>query len=139
MKQNSAHSTPRQVVECLYEAFNRGDLKTIVEQLANTLDWHESENCMLWDRSPYLTPAAVEEGVFGRLAVQLRGCLATPITMFEVGDTILALGRIKGMFNATGRSFNAEYVHIWHVQNGRIVGFRQVIDTLAIWRAQQGL
>lgn len=139
MVQAPSNPSPRQVVECVYEAFNRGDSKTLMEKLADHLEWNESENFMLWDRSPYRTPAAVAEGVFRRLAAQIRGCVATPTAIFDVGDTIVVFGRAKGTFNATGRSFDAQYVHFWHIENEKVIGFRQVIDTLAVWRAQQDL
>jgi ketosteroid isomerase-like protein len=139
MMQNSAQPTPRQIVEWLYEAFNACDLKAMTEQLADDLDWNESENFMLSDRSPYRTPVAVAEGVFKRLAAQVRGCRVTPTAIFDAGETIVVLGRAKGMFNATGRNFDAQYVHVWHVRNEKVVGFKQIIDSLTIWRAQQGL
>src|SRR3954463_229403 len=99
MMKNSSHPTHRQIVTCLYETFNRGDIKSFMKQLADNLDWNESENFMLWDRSPYRTPAAVAEGVFKRLSAQIRGCLVTPTAIFDAGDTIVVLGRAKGMFN----------------------------------------
>jgi ketosteroid isomerase-like protein len=139
MMQNPARPTPRQIIEGLYEAFNSCDLKAMTDQLADNLDWNESENFMLSDRSPYRTPAAVAEGVFKRLAAQIRGCLVTPSAIFDAGETIVVLGRATGMFNATGRNFDAQYAHIWCVRNEKVVGFRQIIDSLAVWRAQQGL
>jgi ketosteroid isomerase-like protein len=127
------------VVERLYEGFRSGDATMVMDQLADDLDWHEAENFMLSDRNPYRTPAAVAEGVFSRLRSAIRDYEADPVRIFDAGEAVIVLGRSKGMFNATGRSFDAQFAHFWQVRDGRIVGFRQVIDTLAVWRAQQGL
>ncbi len=137
--QHSAHPTPQQIVEHLYRAFNRGDFKTMIEHLADKFDWNVSDNFLLWDPTPYRTPAAAAAALFKCLVAQVRGCVAIPTDLFDAGETIVVLGRVKGMFNATGRSFDAEYAHVWHVRNEKVVGFRQIIDSLAVWRAQQGL
>lgn len=129
----------RDVVERMYEGFRSGDATMVTDQLADDLEWHEAENFMLSDRNPYRTPAAVAEGVFGRLRSAIRDYEADPVRIFDAGEAVIVLGRSKGMFNATGRSFDAQFAHVWQVRDGRIVGFRQVIDTLAVWRAQQGL
>ena len=126
-----------EVVKRLYAAFESGDGAAIMAQLHDKLDWNESENFMLSDRNPYRTPAAVAEGVFQRLATELRGYEATPTEMFDAGDVIVAIGRSKGIVAATGKAFDAQYAHIWRVKNGKIVGFQQILDTLAFWRAQQ--
>jgi uncharacterized protein len=126
-----------EVVERLYDAFARGDAAGIMAQLHDELDWNEAENFMLSDRNPYRTPAAVADGVFRRLATDVRDYEATPTEIFDAGDVIVALGRSKGIIVATGKPFDAQYVHIWRVKNGKIIGFQQVIDTLNVWQAQQ--
>ena len=125
------------VVERLYDAFVRRDSEAIMAQLDDQIEWYEAENFMLSDRNPYRTPAAVADGVFRRLATDVRDYEALPTEIFDAGEVIVALGRSKGVIVATGKPFDAQYVHIWRVKHGKIVGFRQVIDTLNVWRAQQ--
>lgn len=137
--QDNRPTTPLEVVERIYEGFRSGDATMVADQLAEDLDWHEAENCMLSDRSPYRSPAAVAEGVLDRLKRTIRDYEADPVRIYDAGEAVIVLGRSKGMFNATGRRFDAQFAHVWQVRNGKVVGFRQVIDTLAVWRAQQGL
>ena len=125
------------VVRGLYAAFERGDATGIMAQLNEELDWNEAENFMLSDGNPYRTPDAVAQGVFGRLATELRDYEATPTELFDAGDVIVAIGRSKGIVVASGKAFDAQYAHIWRVRDGKIVGFQQILDTLAFWRAQQ--
>ncbi len=123
------------VVKRLYDAFKIGDAKAILAQLHEQLEWNEAENFMLSDRNPYRTPAAVADGVFRRLATDVEGYEAMPTEIFDAGDVIIAIGRSSGTFAATGKPFDAQYAHIWRVKDGKIHGFQQVIDTLAVWRA----
>jgi len=125
------------VVRGLYAAFERGDATGIMAQLNEELDWNEAENFMLSDGNPYRTPDAVAQGVFGRLATELRDYEATPTELFDAGDVVVAIGRSKGIVVASGKAFDAQYAHIWRVRDGKIVGFQQILDTLAFWRAQQ--
>lgn len=125
------------VVQRLYEAFVQGDASLIMAQLHESLEWNESDNFMLAVGNPYQTPQAVADGVFRRLATEIQGYQATPTEMFDAGDVVVAIGRSRGTIVATGKPFDAQYAHIWRVQDGKIVGFRQIIDTLEVWRAQQ--
>lgn len=51
----------------LYEAFGRGDVETVLGSMDEGIEWHEAENFLYADRSPYVGPQAVLEGVFARL------------------------------------------------------------------------
>jgi ketosteroid isomerase-like protein len=42
----------------------------------------------------------------------------------------VALGRYKGVFKATGRALDAQLVHVWRVEDGKVVAFQQYTDTL---------
>ncbi|KMS53558.1 ketosteroid isomerase [Novosphingobium barchaimii LL02] len=126
-----------QVVNQLYAAFVREDPAAIMALLNDDLDWRESENFMLSDRNPYRTPAAVADGVFRRLATDVQGYEALPSEIFDAGSVVIALGRSKGTIVATGKTFDAQYAHVWRVTKGKITGFQQIIDTLEVWRAQR--
>lgn len=125
------------VVQRLYEAFVQGDASLIMEQLHESLEWNESDNFMLAEGNPYRTPQAVADGVFRRLATEIQDYQATPTEIFNAGAVVVAIGRSKGTMVATGKPFDAQYAHIWRVRDGKIIGFRQIIDTHEIWRAQQ--
>jgi ketosteroid isomerase-like protein len=82
-----------EVVERLYDAFARGDAAGIMARLHDELDWNEAENFMLSDRNPYRTPAAVADGVFRRLATDVRDYEATPTEIFVAGRSITSTTR----------------------------------------------
>lgn len=125
------------VVKEFYDSFVRGDIDAVVATLGNDLNWRESENFLLGDRNPYLSPAAVVEGVFGRIAKEFQDYQAGPTELIDGGNVVVAVGRSKGIMASTGKPFDAQYMHVVRVANGKIVSFHQLIDTLEIWRSQQ--
>jgi uncharacterized protein len=47
-------------------------------------------------------------------------------------------GRYGGTYKATGRSTNAQVVHVWTIRSGKLASFKQYVDT-AEMRAVVGL
>ena len=117
------------VVESLYRAFGAGDGATISSLLAADLVWMEGEGGPLADRNPYNGPAAVFEGVFGRIGAQFEGFVVTPATYLPSGDRVVVMGRYTGAHRATGEALDAQFAHVFTVRSGQIVHFQQYTDT----------
>lgn len=62
---------------------------------------------------------------------------ATPSEFHQAGDVVIALGRSKGISKTSGKELDAQFAHIWRLEDRKIVGFQQYIDTLQVWRAMQ--
>ncbi|HEU5163869.1 MAG TPA: nuclear transport factor 2 family protein [Thermoanaerobaculia bacterium] len=118
-----------QVVRSIYEAFARGDGAAVIGALDPNVHWMEAENIFLADRNPYIGPQAVAEGVFGRIAQAWSDFRVTTQDFVTEGDTVVVMGRYAGKFNATGRSLDAQFVHVWTLANGKVVKFQQYADT----------
>lgn len=123
------------VIKRLYAAFARGDGPSALAEMNDTIEWNEAESFIYADRNPYLSSAAVADGVFGRLLADWKDYEATASEFFEAGDVIVALGRSKGTNLASGKPLDAQFAHIWRLKDGKIIGFQQFIDTLQVWRA----
>lgn len=117
------------VVESLYRAFGAGDGATISGLLAADLVWMEGEGGPLADRNPYNGPAAVFEGVFGRIGAQFKGFVVTPATYLPSGDRVVVMGRYTGTNRATGEALDAQFAHVFTVSGGKITHFQQYTDT----------
>jgi ketosteroid isomerase-like protein len=122
------------VVQRLYEAFERRDSFAALAGMAPQIVWNEAENFIYSDRNPYGIPAEVAEGVFGGLASEWSDYQATTTEIFAAGDAVAAIGRSTGAHLRTGKSLDAQFVHIWRLRGDRIVGFQQFTDTLQFWR-----
>lgn len=119
----------RELVQSIYDAFARGDAGTVLGAFHPDIVWREAENVPYADRSPYHGPQQVAEGVFGRLMTEWDGFTASPETVIQDGDTVVGLGRYRGAFKATGRTLDAQFAHVWTVQDGLVTTFQQYTDT----------
>lgn len=119
----------RAVVESLYRAFAASDGATISGLLSADLVWMEAEGGPYADRNPYNGPAAVFDGIFGRIGAQFEGFVVTPQTFVASGDRVVALGRYTGTNRATGEALDAQFTHVFTVQGGKVVHFQQYTDT----------
>ncbi|KAF4950755.1 hypothetical protein FSARC_13099 [Fusarium sarcochroum] len=138
MPQNISHTPSnenRNVIQRLYDAFARGDGTAALAEMHETLHWNEADNFMYSDRNPYTSPQAVAEGVFGRLVTDWENYEATATEILESGDTVVALGRSKGIHRGTRKVMDAQFAHVWRLKDGKIVGFQQYIDTLGVHQA----
>lgn len=119
----------RDLIHALYDAFGRGDAGTVLGALHPEIDWREADNFVYADRNPYRGPQQVAEGVFARLMTEWDGYTVSPETLLEDGETVVALGRYRGTFRATGRPVDAQFAHVWRVSDGLVTRFQQYTDT----------
>lgn len=122
-------------VKSLYQAFAEADIPSVLGILSPEIDWTEAEGFPYG--GTYHGPHAVLTGVFMRLGSEWDGFAAVPEEFIDGGDTIVALGKYTGKYKATGKSFQANFAHVWKVQDGKAIRFVQYVDTLLIHRALQ--
>jgi ketosteroid isomerase-like protein len=53
----------------------------------------------------------------------------TPSEIHDAGDVVFGIGTYRGTGAATGNDFEAAFVHVWRLKNGKISGFRTFTDT----------
>lgn len=118
------------IVQGMYEAFAAGDGGAVLAKFSPDIIWNEAESNSLADGNPYIGPQAVAEGVFGRLGQEWETFTLTDQTLYAVGDNmVLATGRYLGTHAATGKTINAQHVHLWWFEDGLVTRFQQYVDT----------
>ncbi len=122
-------------VQGVYDAFAKGDIPSVLGFLSSDIDWTEAEGFPYG--GTYTGPHAVLEGVFMRLGTEWEGFAAVPDEFIDGGVRVVALGRYSGTYKATGKSFRANFAHVWKVREGKAVRFVQYVDTLLVQRALQ--
>lgn len=50
-------------------------------------------------------------------------------------DVIIAEGVYSGMYKETGKAFQADFVHVWELRDGKIVRFKQYVDSHVVQNA----
>ena len=122
-------------IRALYSSFAAGDVPGVLARMSPDIVWNEAENFPYADRSPYRGPDAIVSGVFARIAADWDGFQAVPEELLECGDTVIAFGRYRGTHKATGRAVDAQMVHVWRLDHGKVTAFQQYADTLQFARA----
>ena len=122
-------------VKQVYQAFAEGDIPAVLGFLNPEIDWTEAEGFPY--AGTYHGPRAVLEGVFMRLGSEWNDFAAVPDEFIDGGDTVVVLGKYSGTYKATGKSFQANFAHVWKVQEGKAIRFVQYVDTLLVHRALQ--
>src|SRR3954453_16224555 len=105
------------LVRGMYEAFGRGDVAGVMSKLAPDLVWNEAENSVYADRNPYLGPKAVLDGIFMRIATEWDRFSVSAEEIVESGDTVIARGRYRATYKATGGAVDAQFVHAWRMRD----------------------
>lgn len=123
------------VVKAVYQAFAEADVPSVLGFLSPDIDWTEAEGFPL--AGTYHGPNSVLTGVFMRLGTEFVGFAAVPEEFIDGGDSVVALGKYSGTYKATGKSFEANFAHVWKLQDGKAIRFIQYVDTLMVHRALQ--
>jgi len=119
------------LIQKVYDAFSRGDLQTILNNLTEDIDWGFEAPQII----PYAGQrkgAAQVTKFFEALATTQTGQKLTPHTFVAQGDHVATLGRYSGTVNATGRKFDVPVAHFFTIRGGKIASFVNVTDSAAM-------
>jgi len=122
-------------VKEVYDGFAKGDMPRVLGFLSPDIAWTEAEGFPY--SGTYHGPNGVLSGVFMRLGTEWDGFAAVPDEFIDAGDTVVALGKYSGKYKATGKSFQANFAHVWRIKDGKAITFTQYVDTLLVHRALQ--
>ena len=126
-------------VMAIYEAFGRGDVELIVDQLDDDVDWEMGVD---GHGIPWLEPGRGHDHVRGFFA-----CLGSSveITHFQPGRPLTNENQVAvpvalaAKVKASGKQWREEHeIHLWTFgPDGKVVAFKHVVDTHAHWLALQ--
>ncbi|MGD9735266.1 MAG: nuclear transport factor 2 family protein [Solirubrobacterales bacterium] len=117
-----------EVVKGAYAAFASGDVPAVLEVFADDIEWHEAEGMPYG--GVYRGGEAVLQNVFGPIAEDVEGFAVTPREYMATGDAVAAVVSYTGTGKATGKPLDLPVVHVWDIQDGKAVRFRQFADTV---------
>lgn len=118
------------VIQSLYDAFAKGDVPGVLAGLDEEVVWNEAENFPYADGNPYVGHDAVVNGVFARIGAEWEYWNLVDMSLSEMGsDKVFATGRYNAKHKRTGKSINAQFVHVWTLKDGKAIQFQQYSDT----------
>ena len=125
------------IVRKIYEAFGKGDLATILNLLADGVDW------------AYPGPKDIPFGGswHGRDRVaQFFAAVGEHLEVLDFGvgqfiaqeDTVVVLGHERMRVKTTGRVYETEWAHVYTLRQGRVERFREYANSAAVAEAFRG-
>jgi ketosteroid isomerase-like protein len=124
-------STNKEIVESVYASFATGDVPAVLALMHPEIEWNEAEGFPLHDGT-FVGPQAVVDGVFMRLGEIGDEFSAVPETIVADGDTVVAIGAYTWKHKTTGDPAEVKMVHVWTVDDGKLTGFQQHVDTVRV-------
>jgi ketosteroid isomerase-like protein len=113
-----------------YEAFARGDLDTLLGLFDPQIEWSSPG-------PPDLPTSGRRHGTqevaefFRSVGDLLEFSRFEPIAYVAQGDTVVVLGESSARIKPANVVVNDEWAHVFTVRNGRIVRFKEYLDTQA--------
>ena len=119
-----------EIIKGLYNAFSAGDLDAVFEVLAPDIEWIEADGIPYGGH--FRGHEAIYDGVFAKIGAEWEGFTAEVHEFIDAGDVVITLGVDAGVFKTTGKAMRASTASVWRLKDGKVVQFRQYLDTLAV-------
>jgi ketosteroid isomerase-like protein len=121
------------LVASVYDAFGRGDLPTVLALLDSEIRWHEAEgNPYMPSGEAWVGPDAVVNNLFTKLGEDWNGFTVHPALFHDTGAVVAVEGRYTAEHRGTGKQLDAQFCHVWTLQDGKITKFQQYVDTAKV-------
>jgi uncharacterized protein len=130
--------TNTQIVQQAYASFGRGDIAGVLATLADDVDWQS-----VYGAAPYVPTSGRRQGkaavtdFFTALPKAIAFDKFEPREFIAQGDKVAVIGHYEGTAVPTGRKVQSDWVMVFTLKNGKVVQFREYVDSAAINAAYQ--
>jgi hypothetical protein len=120
--------TAIEIVKRSYDAFEAKDMDGVMGDMHPDIEWQQAQG--LPHGGTYRGLAEVKRNIFDPLDEEWWDeFTARPDEFLDAGDQVVVLGRYRGRAKATGKELDVPFVHVWTIENGQAIRFRQFLDT----------
>lgn len=126
-------TSPADTVRALYDAFKSQDLDRLLALMHPEIEWNQMPGFPGGGR--WRGAEQVFENVFQPLQERWTGFGTQIDEIHSDGNTVVALGKYVGTFNATGHSIEVGVAHVYRVEDGKVTRLDQYTDTAVIAQA----
>ena len=126
MTSNEIENTER--VTRIFEAFGRGDVAYILDQLADDVRFESHLDPIV----PWAGEFSGKDNVarfFQALGSSVEVADHPVNALIAQGDTVVAMGDVSFSVRETGKAGSSSWVYIWKLGNGEIQSYDQFNDT----------
>jgi uncharacterized protein len=124
------------LIRSLYEAFGRGDVKSILDNVDPSIEWISNTDSKTIPWGGKRGGVAGVASFFQALADNLQFEAFEPRQFLASDDAVTVLGRTRAKFKKPGGgTFDCEWAHIFTIKNSKLSRFQEFYDTSAIEHA----
>lgn len=121
-----------ELVRKFYDLFKTGN-KEYLGLCSDVIEWNTMEGMPSGGR--HVGKQQVFERYFPNMLSNFAEFHAVTEEFLDAGESVVVLGKYKGITKNTTRKFEAPFAHVYTVKEGKIVAFRQYADTAKIQQA----
>lgn len=122
-----------EAIKAHYAGSDNKDLGAMMAPITDRTAWTEMAGFPY--AGTYVGTAAIIEGVFKRIGDEWEGYTFTLERLVDGGTTIFGIGTYTGTYKRTGKPMKARVVHVWDVEDGKVLRFEQFADTKLVAQA----
>lgn len=116
-----------EAIKSHYAGSDRKDLDAMMAPITDQSAWTEMAGFPY--AGTYVGREAIIAGVFARIGAEWDGYTFTLERLIDGGATIVGIGVYTGTYKKTGKAMTARVVHVWDLDDGKVVKFEQFTDT----------
>jgi len=116
-----------EVIKAHYAGSDAHDMAAMMAPLTATTAWTEMAGFPC--AGTYVGVPAIIEGVFKRLGEEWDGYNFKLERLVDGEGTIVGIGTYSGTYRKTGKAMTARVVHVWDLEDGKVLRFEQFTDT----------
>ena len=125
-------------VQSMYAAFGKGDIATIIAALTPEIDWQSVGRPSDFPTfGPRKGPKEVGE-FFKTVAATNDFSEFSPPEFYADGDKVFVLGYYAITLKKNGKKIASDWCHIFTFSGGKVVKFREFLDTAVAAEAFRG-
>jgi hypothetical protein len=110
-----------QTVTGAYDAFNSGDIDSVLAALDDNVEWYEPGGGNA-PSGTFKGHQSVASDVFASVAANFDEFRAEPDQFIDAGEYVVAVGRFRGRSKG-GKELDAAFVHVAKMRSGKEVEF----------------
>lgn len=114
-------------VQRMYDAFGRGDIAHIIDQLADDVAWKSNLDPVVPWSGNYSGKGNVQR-FFDAIATGTEVSAFEPQEWVAEGDTVVTQGRFAGHSRTLGKPFDTRWIFVWKLRDGRVQSYEQYHD-----------
>jgi ketosteroid isomerase-like protein len=124
--------TPPKVVKAFYAILGSENSLAVLDLIADSIQWTE---VFPGYGGTWAEADAIRKHVFEPLNRDWTDFLAAAESFVVEDRIVVTFGTYSGVYNKTGKSITASFVHRWEVVDGELTSLRQYTDTALIQAA----